>query len=73
MKEIRFLAIAQAELDDAVEYYNCETPGLGDAFLLEALKAIERIKGIQRHGTHSVKTPGDVNYVVSHTESSIRY
>ena len=26
---IRFLEIAQIELDDAIEYYNYEVPGLG--------------------------------------------
>lgn len=41
--EIRFLGIAQLELDEAVEYYNSESPGLGEEFLLEVLKAIERI------------------------------
>lgn len=42
--EIRFLEIAQVEFDEAVEYYNSESPGLGEEFLLETLKAIERIK-----------------------------
>jgi len=42
--EIRFLEIAQIELDETVEYYNSESVGLGDAFLLEVLNAIERIK-----------------------------
>ena len=32
---IRFLEIAQIELDEAIEYYNHETPGLGEAFLTE--------------------------------------
>jgi len=32
--EIRFLEIAQLELDEAVEYYNSESPGLGEEFLL---------------------------------------
>lgn len=41
---IRLLEIAQIELDEAVEYYNSESAGLGDSFLLEALNAIERIK-----------------------------
>ncbi len=31
--KIQFLKIAQMELDDAIEYYNSEVPGLGDAFL----------------------------------------
>jgi plasmid stabilization system protein ParE len=42
--EIRFLEIAQIELDETIEYYNNESVGLGDAFLLEVLNAIERIK-----------------------------
>jgi len=40
---IRFLEIAKIELDQAIEYYNYESPGLGDAFLTEVLKALDRI------------------------------
>jgi len=40
---IRFLEIAQIELDDAIEYYNYEVPGLGDAFLTEVLNTLDRI------------------------------
>jgi toxin ParE2 len=40
---IRFLEIAQIELYQAVEYYNYESPGLGDEFLTEVLKSIDRI------------------------------
>jgi hypothetical protein len=40
---IRLLEIAQIELDQAIEYYNYESPGLGDAFLTEVLKALDRI------------------------------
>ena len=42
--EIRFLEIAQIELDEAIEYYNSESSGLGNSFLLEALNTIERIR-----------------------------
>lgn len=42
--EIRILEAAEAELDDAVEYYNAESPRLGDKFLLEFIKSVERIK-----------------------------
>lgn len=42
--EIRFFEIAQIELDEAIEYYNSESPGLGNSFLLETLNAIERIR-----------------------------
>ncbi len=41
--EINFLEIAQKELDDAIEYYNHEVHGLGDAFLIEVLNALDRI------------------------------
>jgi plasmid stabilization system protein ParE len=39
---IAFLDPAQAELDDAINYYNRERTGLGDEFLVEALRALER-------------------------------
>ncbi len=42
--EIRFLEIAERELDEAVTYYNVESPGLGDEFLLQFLNALERIR-----------------------------
>ncbi|RJP79412.1 MAG: type II toxin-antitoxin system RelE/ParE family toxin [Desulfobacteraceae bacterium] len=41
--KINFLEIAQIELDDAIEYYNYEIPGLGDAFLTEVLSTLDRI------------------------------
>ena len=40
---ICFLEIAQLELDQAIEYYNYELPGLGDEFLTEVLRSIDRI------------------------------
>ena len=33
--KINFPEIAQIELDEAIEYYNYEVPGLGDALLTE--------------------------------------
>ena len=41
---VRLLDVAQQELDEAIAYYNGESPGLGDAFLLETLAAIDRIR-----------------------------
>ncbi|MCP4267897.1 MAG: type II toxin-antitoxin system RelE/ParE family toxin [Candidatus Brocadiaceae bacterium] len=41
--KIRFLDIAQSELDDAIVYYNYESSGLGDEFLTEILSALNRI------------------------------
>ena len=41
--KINFLEIARIELDDAIEYYNYEVPGLGDTFLTEVLNALDRI------------------------------
>jgi toxin ParE2 len=42
--EIRLLDVARQELDEAVEYYNGELPGLGERFLLECVTAFDRIK-----------------------------
>ena len=41
---VRLLEPAAAELDEAVEYYNAQVVGLGDAFLLEVLRSIDLIK-----------------------------
>lgn len=41
---VRFLQAARLELDDAVEYYNRERPGLGYELLWEVFFAIDRIK-----------------------------
>lgn len=41
---IRLLEPAQAELDEAISWYADQAPGLGDAFLLETLKALKLIE-----------------------------
>lgn len=41
--QIEILEAAQAELDQAIEYYARERAGLGDEFLTEVLGALERI------------------------------
>jgi len=41
--QIRFLEIAEIELDEAVQYFNSEAAGLGDDFLSEILNALDRI------------------------------
>ena len=38
------LAPAQAELDEAISWYAEQAPGLGDTFLIEALKTIRLIE-----------------------------
>jgi len=43
MNNIRFLREASQELDEAVEWYNYQSPGLGMRFLDEADKALKRI------------------------------
>ena len=40
---IAFLPIAKTELDDAVEYYNLELPGLGTEFKDEVKSSLKRI------------------------------
>ena len=41
--QIHFLEIAQIELYEAIDYYNYEEPGLGEDFLTEVLKSLDRI------------------------------
>ena len=40
---VQFLEIAEVELDQAIQWYAAQAPGLGDAFLIEALSAVERV------------------------------
>jgi hypothetical protein len=40
---IKFLDEAQLELDEAIDFYNNESDGLGSVFLQEVLNAIKRI------------------------------
>lgn len=52
---VRVLAVAQRELDEAIVYYNGQVPGLGDAFLLETIAAIDRIRRFPQ-GWHPLGT-----------------
>ena len=40
---VRFLEIAEVELDQAIQWYAAQAPGQGDAFLIEVLSAADRI------------------------------
>ena len=37
---VRFLEIAEIELDEAINWYGEQAPGLGDAFLIEVLSEL---------------------------------
>ena len=41
---IRFLEIAEVELDQAMHWYKVQAPGLDNAFLIEVLSAADRIQ-----------------------------
>jgi len=41
---LRLLEPAARELDEAVAYYNAQVTGLGDAFLIEAMKVFRLIE-----------------------------
>ena len=41
--KIKFLEEAKFELDEAIEYYESESPGLGSQFLQEVLNSLNRI------------------------------
>jgi plasmid stabilization system protein ParE len=40
---VRFLQTAEFELDDAIRWYESQSPGLGNTFLIEVLAATDRI------------------------------
>src|SRR5205085_6075986 len=40
---VRFLEIAEIELDQAIHWYGAQAPGLGDAFLIGVMSAGDRI------------------------------
>lgn len=48
--KITFLEAAQADLDEAIEYYNNERACLGNEFLIEILRALERITTFPQAG-----------------------
>ena len=71
--KINFLEIAQIELDDAIEYYNYEVPGLGDAFLTEVLNALDRIGEFSEAWHPCQNEQGDVKLGVFHMELFTKY
>ena len=40
---IRFLEVAEVEVDEAITWYEAQAPGLGDAFLIEVMSALDRV------------------------------
>jgi toxin ParE2 len=40
---IRFLDVAEIELDEAIRWYEAQSPGLGNAFLIEVLSTVDRV------------------------------
>jgi hypothetical protein len=41
--QVEFIEPASIELDDAIEYYNLQSPGLGKIFFIEVLETIDLI------------------------------
>jgi len=70
--EIRLLDVAQHELDEAIEYYNAESPGLGDQFLLEVLSAFDRIRRFPNAGIRTQKIAVAARREAFRTPSSIK-
>jgi hypothetical protein len=71
--QIRFLEIAQIELDDSIDYYNSESDGLGDEFLVGRFMHWIGLRISRRHGTRLQTSLADVSCVVFLTESYTRY
>lgn len=51
MITVEFLPAAREELLAVAERYDAETPGLGEAFLTEVERAVERITAFPAHGS----------------------
>ncbi len=52
---VRFLEIAEIELDQAIHWYGAQAPGLGNAFLIEVLSAADRIARFRGRGIRWAK------------------
>ena len=44
MERVSFHRLAQREIDDAIHFYNSESPGLGTAFLTEVERCTQAIQ-----------------------------
>ncbi len=53
--KITFLEEAKYELDEAIEYYDLQSPGLGQQFLQEVLNTLDRVASFPKHGIHFQK------------------
>lgn len=51
MQEVEFLPAARMELLAAVDSYEAVSPGLGDQFLGEVMRAADRIVAFRDHGS----------------------
>ena len=69
---IRFLEIAEIELDEAIQYYNYEVAGLGDDFLTEVLDTLDRIARFPQAWHPCSKEHAGVKLAVFHMESFTR-
>jgi plasmid stabilization system protein ParE len=52
--KIKFLKVAQQEVEDAFDWYNCQVAGLGDEFLDELDHAVRRVSSFPESCTEIV-------------------
>lgn len=69
-----FLAPAERELDEAIDYYNQQQPGLGFGFefAVEVRRALDRIGQFPKPGTRSRRTRAAVDSTAFPIEASTR-
>ena len=53
---VSFHPLAEQELNDAAQYYELESPGLGDAFLLEVQRCCDGIVEYPEAGSVAVES-----------------
>ena len=51
MSRVRFLPEAEAEFDEAVQFYERAESGLGSAFTLEVERTVDRVSAFPESGT----------------------
>jgi hypothetical protein len=64
---VRFLEIAEVELDQAIRWYSTQAPGLGDAFLLEVYLLPDASRTFQADGSYSIRTSDVAGLTGFHT------
>jgi hypothetical protein len=71
-RRLRFDAAAERELNEAVDFYDLESPGLGDVFLAEVEHSLAQVEAFPRRRSRSVTESEGTSCTRSRTLCSTR-